>query len=161
MKFRKLNPAWQAITLGALSGMRSVAGPAIASHILSNRVSYKFSKTPLAFMQTKNVAGTLKVFAAAEFVADKMPFAPNRTDAPGLVVRVLAGSLAGASVYRVNNGNRFIGAVLGGAAALASTFGSFYLRRVIVKKTKIADPLIGAMEDVLVAGAALSLAYGR
>lgn len=157
MKFRRLNPAWQAITLGALSGMRSAAGPAIASHILSNRVSYRFSKTPLAFMQTKNVANALKVFAATELVADKMPFAPNRTDAPGLVVRVLAGSLAGASIYRANNGNRYIGAVLGGAAAFASTFGSFYLRKAIGKKTKIADPLIGALEDVLVAGAALSL----
>lgn len=157
MKFRKLNPAWQAITLGALSGMRSVAGPAVASHILSNRVSYKFSKTPLAFMQTKNVSGALKVFAATESVADKMPFTPNRTDAPGLAVRFLAGALAGASVYRANNGNLYVGVVLGGAAALASTFGSFYLRKAIVKKTKIADPLIGAVEDILIAGAAWRL----
>jgi uncharacterized membrane protein len=137
MKFRKLNPAWQAITLGALSGMRSVAGPAIASHLLSNRVSYKFSKTPLAFMQTKNVSGALKVFAATESVADKMPFTPNRTDAPGLAVRFLAGALAGASVYKANAGNQYIGAVLGGAAALASTFGSFTCVKPLLKKQKL------------------------
>ena len=42
-------------------------------------------------------------------------------------------------------------------SAFASTYGSYYLRKSTVKKTKLFDPLIGAIEDALVIGAGVGL----
>ncbi|WP_295796112.1 hypothetical protein [Mucilaginibacter sp.] len=82
-----------------------------------------------------------------------MPNTPNRIAAGGVVGRCLAGSLAGASIYKATGNNALIGALLGSAVALGSTFGSYYLRRFVVAKTDIFDPYIGAIEDAVVAGA--------
>jgi len=46
---------------------------------------------------------------------------------------------------------------LGSASAAASTYLSFILRKNTVKKTKIFDPIIGAIEDALVVGAGIGL----
>jgi hypothetical protein len=65
--------------------------------------------------------------------------------------------LAGASIYKASGNNVLQGALLGSVAALGSTFGSFLLRRDIVNKLNIFDPLIGAIEDALVVGAGVGL----
>jgi uncharacterized membrane protein len=95
----------------------------------------------------------MKLLALGEAVGDKLPKTPNRIAAGGLVGRCLAGSLAGASIYKARGNNALVGALLGSAVALGSTFGSYYLRRFVVSKTDIFDPYIGAMEDALVAAA--------
>lgn len=71
---------------------------------------------------------------------------------------MLSGVLAGASIYKAAGGKMGTGALLGGAAALASTFGSYYLRKSTVKSSHIVDPIIGAIEDALVIGGGVGLA---
>lgn len=96
--------------------------------------------------------------AISELVIDKLPSTPNRTMPPVIIVRCLSGALAGASIYKASGGNVITGALLGATAAFASTFGSFYLRKGAVKKTKLFDPIVGAIEDALVIGAGVGLA---
>jgi hypothetical protein len=48
------------------------------------------------------------------------------------------------------------GALIGSVAALGATFGSYLLRKNVVNKTKIFDPVIGSIEDALVIGAGIS-----
>jgi hypothetical protein len=48
----------------------------------------------------------------------------------------------------------YTGAVLGSVAAVAATFGSFFLRKAVVKDLYLFDPLVGTIEDV---GAGMSL----
>jgi hypothetical protein len=50
-----------------------------------------------------------------------------------------------------------IGALIGSAAAFASTFGCYFLRKTIVKNTRINDPWIGALEDTIVISSAIVL----
>jgi uncharacterized membrane protein len=95
MKLKISNPFWQVLSLGLLAGMRSASAPAITSHILSSHRSGMLSKSSLGFMQSKNVSNVLKVIAAGELVADKLPFAPNRIKPFSLFARCLAGSLTG------------------------------------------------------------------
>ncbi len=157
MKFKITKPLWQAVGLGAIAGSRSMLAPAVATRILSNRHSDPLEKSGLNFMQTKPAATAFKLLAASELIGDKMPFAPNRIALPGLTGRVLLGALSGASVYKASGGKAYIGAILGGSAAVLSTFGTFYLRKATVKGTHVLDPVIGAVEDALMLGAGASL----
>jgi uncharacterized membrane protein len=157
MKLKISKPCWQALSLGMLSGMRTTAGPAIASHILSRTTSGHLAKSSLDFMQNGKTAAALKVFAAGELIGDKLPTAPDRIKPAGIVFRCIAGSLAGASVFKASGNNAFTGALIGSAAALGATFGSYYLRKATVKKFHLIDPLVGAAEDALVIGAGVGL----
>ena len=157
MKVKTLNPVWQVLGLGVLAGMRAASAPAITSHILSNHQSGKLSRSPLSFMQSGTTAVITKGFAAIELIGDKLPGTPNRIKSSALIARCLSGALAGASIYKANDYNTFTGALFGSAAAFASTFGSFYLRKSTVRRTKIFDPIIGAIEDALVIGAGIAL----
>ncbi|OKS86638.1 DUF4126 family protein [Mucilaginibacter polytrichastri] len=148
---------WQTLSLGIIAGMRSMAAPAITSHILSHHHSKALEGSPLNLMQSEKVALVLKVLAVSEFVGDKMPSAPNRIKPTALGARFLSGALAGASIYKAAGGNAITGALLGGATAAASTFASFYIRKATVKKTGILDPVIGFIEDALVAGGGAKL----
>jgi len=156
-QLKTAKPFWQVLGLGILAGMRTTSAPVVASQILSRHPSKYLAGSPLRFMQSGNVALGMKVLALGEAVGDKLPKTPNRIAAGGLVGRCLAGSLAGASIYKATGNNALVGALLGSAVALGSTFVSYYLRRFVVAKTDIFDPYIGAIEDVLVAGAGAGL----
>jgi uncharacterized membrane protein len=158
MQLRISKPFWQVISLGTLAGMRSTSAPVITSHILSHHQSKNLEHSPLRFMQSKNVAVALKVLALGEIVGDKLPSAPNRIKPAVIGFRVLSGALAGASIYKASGNNAVIGALLGGSAAFASTYGSFFLRKSTVKISHIIDPVIGAVEDALVIGSGIGLA---
>jgi uncharacterized membrane protein len=157
MKLKISHPFWQVIGLGTLAGMRSSSAPAIASHILSHHQTKNLDRSPLRFMQSKNVAIALKVMAVGEIIGDKLPSAPNRIKPAVLGFRVLSGALAGASVYKATGGKAAMGALIGGAAAFASTFGSFFLRKGTVKSSGLMDPIVGAIEDALVIGSGIEL----
>jgi uncharacterized membrane protein len=157
MKPKKSKAIWQAIGLGTLAGMRTMSAPVVATHILSNHPSKKLAKSPLRFMQSTTVAAVLKVLSVTELVADKLPSTPNRIEPAGVAGRCLSGALAGASIYKAVGGKALTGALVGGAAAIAATYGSYFLRKTIVKANHIADPLIGAAEDALVIGAGIGL----
>jgi uncharacterized membrane protein len=152
-------PIWQALGLGVLAGMRSASAPAVASHILSRRPSGHLAKSTLDFMQSKRTAVIFKILAASELIADKLPSAPNRIKPIGVVFRCISGSLAGASIYKASGKNMLTGALLGSAAALGSTFGSFFIRKNTVNRLNLFDPIAGGVEDVLVVGAGVGLAY--
>lgn len=153
MELKISHPFWQVIGLGALAGMRSTSAPVIVSHILSHHQSKKLDHSPLRFMQSKNVALALKVLAIGEIIGDKLPSAPNRIKPAVLAFRMLSGAFAGASVYKATGGK----VAMGGAAAFASTFGSYFLRKNAVKTSHVIDPIVGAIEDALVIGSGVEL----
>jgi uncharacterized membrane protein len=141
MKLKISRPFWQVLGIGALAGMRTSSAPVIASHILSARHHSRLAHSPLNFMQSRKVAGALKVLSLTELVMDKLPSTPNRIRPAGVVFRCLSGALAGASIYKASGNN----------------VASFALRRGTVKHTHIIDPIIGAIEDALVIGAGVGI----
>jgi uncharacterized membrane protein len=148
---------WQVLALGVLAGMRTTAAPVVASQILSRHPSKHLAGSPLRFMQSPNVALGMKLLALGEVIGDKLPKTPNRIAAGGVISRCAGGALAGASVYKAKGNNPLVGAFIGSAVALGSTYGSYYVRRFVVAKTDIYDPYIGAIEDAVVAGAGAGL----
>jgi uncharacterized membrane protein len=152
------HPFWQVLGIATLAGMRTSSGPAIASQVLSHHYSKRLKSSPLNFMQSKTVANILTGLTVVEVIGDKLPTTPNRTKPAGIIFRGLSGALAGASIYKASGNNVLMGTLIGTAAAVASTFISFGLRKSIVKNTSIIDPIIGALEDALVIGAGVGLA---
>jgi len=158
MKIEKIShPFWQVLGIGTLAGMRTSSAPAITSQILSHHQSKNLKHSPLGFMQSKTVANTLTLLTLSEVIMDKMPNTPNRIRPEGFAFRCLSGALAGASIYKSTGNNVLVGTLLGAASAAAATYVSYIMRKTVVEKTKIFDPIIGGIEDALVLGAGVSL----
>jgi uncharacterized membrane protein len=123
----------RAAVLGTATGARTLLAPAALA--LRGRLG-------------KAAKFAVPVLAAGEIVGDKLPMAPPRVEGPGLVGRVVAGTVSG----RVSGGAR--GARVGAAFALAATYPSQALRAQIVKHTALPDIACAVPEDLLAASAA-------
>jgi uncharacterized membrane protein len=137
------------ISLGIISGMRATFAPAIAAHYLSKQSNTPLAKSKLGFMQSATTAVVTKLLGAAEITTDKLPNTPNRIIAPQIIARVISGALAGAVISTADKANIANGIVIGGATALAATYGTYYLRKFIDDSTFIKEPVTGVLEDAL------------
>jgi uncharacterized membrane protein len=119
------------LLLGAVTGMRSMAGPAV-----------------LASRHGGALKGLVAALAAGEMVADKTPVVGNRTDPAPLAGRALMGALVGGVIARQSRSNPLTGALLGASAAVAMTHLAFQIR----KRLPLPNVLGGALEDAIVIG---------
>jgi uncharacterized membrane protein len=141
----------RAFALGFVCGMRSMLGPALVRPLLA---SAGRRGTPLRTAAVSPLAAALLPIAAAgEFVGDKLPNAPNRTDIPSVIFRSASGAGCGASLFYTKDQPVAAGAVLGLAGALIATYGIFFLRRAAGEKLRLPNLVLGLIED----GAALAL----
>ncbi len=123
----------QTVALGAITGMRSMAGPAA----LAQR--YGGIWKPL-----------LAVMAAGEMIADKAPGIPDRTDPLPLAGRALMGALVGGVIAHEEEGNLLLGAALGAATAVLAAHLAYHAR----KGLPVSSTLGGMIEDGMVMGIA-------
>ncbi len=135
MSFR--HPYARALLLGLVAGSRSMTP--IAAIALASR-------------RHRAIALGL---AGSELVGDKLPRTPSRLAAGPLVGRFAIGVFAGAWAVRTGGlAARMIGALLGACGAAIGAYGGHAARVRIGKRVRIADPWIGAAEDVLAVGGA-------
>jgi len=120
----------ETLALGAITGMRSMAGPAILA---------------------RRYGGILKpvtaLFAAGEMAVDKTTVVGDRTDAIPLAGRAVMGALVGGIIARENHGNVVFGAAVGAAAAFMGAHLAFRLRKQLPE-----GPMGGFIEDGVVMG---------
>jgi len=122
--------------LGFVCGLRSMLGPAL-----------------IAGAAPPGVKVLLRLLSAGELVADKLPKTPNRI-APGpLVGRIVSGTIVGAVVCNAAKKSPWLGGLLGGAAAVAGSYGGYYGRRALAQR--LPAPIVAVAED------ALAVALGR
>ncbi|AHM58856.1 hypothetical protein D770_02945 [Flammeovirgaceae bacterium 311] len=157
MKINKNNVARLSAGLGAVAGMRTTIAPAVLSHYLSHNPKKSLAKSKLGFMQSSTAAVVTKILTAAEIVADKLPAAPNRIIFSQTLPRVLSGAFVGAVVYKAGKQSSVEGILIGGASALAATYASFYIRKLLGKIPLVKDPLLGVIEDVVAVRSASSM----
>ncbi|MGH3146128.1 MAG: DUF4126 family protein [Rubrobacter sp.] len=138
-----------AIGLGAISGLRSMSGPALVSRAAANG-SLPLEHTPLSFLGSPLVSKILLVAALGELVGDKLPANPSRTATPPLLGRVVSGALVGAAVFASGGRRAAFGAVLGSSAAVAAAFAGERLRALAGEKTGLPDPVFALVEDAVV-----------
>lgn len=134
--------------------MRSFSGVALVAFMLSRHPSKSLQRShlPFKYLQLPVVANTLAVLALGEFVGDKLPTTPNRTDFLPLTGRFVFGAFTGATLLKAKNGNSVSGLILGGICALTVAFASFYLRKSVTGPHKLSNAAAGLIEDCLVLG---------
>ena len=124
----------RAAGLGAVTGLRSMTGLAATSRELADRwwLGRRASRLE-QWLADDTVAAGLTILAAGELIADKMPGVPDRvTPGPllgrGAIGAVLGGIAAGPE-------RRGLGALVGAAAALLSSYVGWLLRGEIGRAT--------------------------
>lgn len=122
------------LTLGALSGVRSMAG-----------------LTTLAARRGGPLHTGLLLLSAGEMVADKTSLVGDRTDALPLVGRAACGAVVGALIAAEGHEDLLVGGLVGAATAVVATHLA-YQWRTRVAPTGAAG---GVIEDALV----LAVAY--
>lgn len=143
----------QMIGLGVIAGMRATFAPAFISNYFSKHANAAISSSGLKFLGSPITSTVTKALVAMEIAGDKSPSAPDRTSSPQIYIRVASGALAGAAVAKANGQGLVKGILIGGIAALAGSFGAFYLRKYIDTLPHIKDVYTGAAEDAIALGA--------
>ena len=139
----------KALGLGAISGLRSLSGPAFVSRAAS-RGDLNLDGTTLAFLGSPRVSKALLLMALAELLGDKLPVTPSRTALLPLLGRAASGGLVGAASF-VSEGRRAsTGILLGSSAAIAAAFAGEWLRTLAVEKTALPGPIVALAEDAIV-----------
>ncbi|HEX6709455.1 MAG TPA: hypothetical protein VF068_03915 [Rubrobacter sp.] len=137
--------ASRALALGAISGLRSLSGPAFVSH-----GHLDLEGTPLAFLGSPRLSKALVLMALGELVGDKLSITPSRTSPPVLLWRAVSGGLVGGASF-VSEGRRATrGVVLGSSSAIAAAIAGERLRDLAGRKTGLPDPLLALAEDAVV-----------
>jgi len=138
-----------AAALGALTGMRSMAGPMLLTQELSERPAGGDNIVE-RFLASEGAARLLTLMAGGEMLADKSPAMPDRTDALPLAGRAVIGSLTAAAFAIHRRHSVFVPAAVGAASAVVSTFAAYHARRLVTRKLHVPQRLMGLMEDAVV-----------
>ena len=139
----------RALGLGAISGLRSLSGPAFVSRAAS-RGDLNLEGTFFAFLGSPRLSKALLLMELGEFVGDKLPMAPSRTSLPPLLGRAASGALAGAALFASKDRRAASGAVLGSSAAVAAAFTGERLRSLVSATTGLPNPVVALAEDAIV-----------
>jgi hypothetical protein len=132
----------QTITLGAMTGVRTMSGPVCAAQL-----------HPKSGLHRARIV--VDVLAVMESLADKFLPLPPRSSAVPLIGRAATGALLG---YFVAKSNRAAFALLGAASAAAAAILAVRVRRTITTQLRVPDVVVGFAEDAALAGAGLALA---
>lgn len=145
---RSNNDVWKAAGFGVLAGMRTLTAPAFLAHELSRKPSRRL-KRALPGLTSKRVSQRLRVLALGEMVADKSPKALSRIDRRLIGGRVIAGAITGAAVSRDRKGARLGFAIVGAAAAIASSYFFYGFRSLVSGRLRVPNLVAGLFEDGL------------
>ena len=142
-----------AFLIGFFAGLRSLTAPAVtawAVHLGWLRIA-----RPLSLIGEIPSVVILTVLAVGELVVDKLPKAPNRTSAPGLIARIVTGGLAGACVAAGGGQGALLGALLGGVGGVAGCFLGFQARTRLARASGTRDLYVALLEDLIAVGGCL------
>ena len=130
----------EAAVIGVACGLRTFSGPATLA-VRGQLGDGWVSKAAL-------------VAAGGELVGDKLPFTPQRTDAPALAGRIASAAYCG---YRLGGPG---GAGLAAVAAVGSAFAGMQARAQVRHALKLPDIVVAVGEDAATYGLA-RLAVGH
>lgn len=143
-----------AAIIGLVAGMRSMMAPALVSRFLDGRRK-KEDAFPMRLLGHPWAPTITAMMAAGELIGDKLPMTPPRIEAPSLFGRAASGALCGAAIGIRHKTSVGATTLVGGAAAVASTYAMYHLRRAMGERLNIPDVAVAVGED------ALAISLGR
>lgn len=142
------------LALGTATGLRSMLGPALLSRAAARGELDDIEDTPFVLLADPRTSKVLALLATGETVADKTPVIPSRAAAPVLIQRAAFGAACGFALYAARRMDGQVGALLGGAAAVAGALAGQGFRQAANRGG--APPLLPALaEDALALGLGL------
>jgi uncharacterized membrane protein len=144
--------------LGFVGGLRSITPFAVLSLLRRGNDNSGSPSDPLQYLSTPVARIITSVLAVGELVGDKLPFTPSRLSPGSLAGRVVIGALVGWAICRQSNQSPIIGAILGAVGAASGSAAGYYARTWLAKVTKLPDPVLGVVEDLLAVGAGALIA---
>ncbi len=135
------------VALAAISGVRSMAAPALLARAASRGDLSGLRSTPFTYLGDDRAAWLLQALMVGEMIGDKTPFIPSRTAAGPLLGRALSGALVGSALFASRGRQTLSGALLGAASALAGVYTVDRLRSAATQGLGLPDPLFGLLED--------------
>ena len=156
--FIEVSPdAARTATFAAISGVRSMAAPALLARAVGRGDVSGLRTTPFAPLGHARTATILQALMVGEMIGDKTPLIPSRTSAGPLFGRALSGALVGAALFASRKRPGLSGALLGAVSALAGVYAADRLRSATTQGLGLPDPLFGLLEDglILVGGSRL------
>lgn len=142
--------AIKAAGLGAISGIRAAASPALLARAARRGELGGLSDTPFAALGSDRIAALLTVLMIGEMIGDKTPFIPARTSVPAVLGRALSGALVGSALFVSGKRPGVSGALLGVSSALVGVYAIDGLRSYATQSIGVPDPAFGLLEDALV-----------
>ncbi len=141
-----------AFLIGFFGGLRSLTAPAMTAWAVC--LGWLKLERPLSLIGSLPSVVIITIFAIGEYVVDKLPSTPSRTEPMGLIARILMGGLTGACVAAGGGQRVFWGALLGAVGGVAGCFGGYGVRARLTKAT--GKPiLIAVLEDLVAVGGSL------
>ena len=131
--------------LGAVTGLRSFQSVAWLSR------EYAHGRVPMGatalrrWLADDTVCTVVAALSVGELVADKVPGVPARIQPAPLMGRAAIGGAVGALVS--GRDDRVLGAAVGAAAAIAASFGGWFLRTEAARRTRLPDAVFAVIED--------------
>jgi uncharacterized membrane protein len=143
-----------ALFIGLAAGLRSMTAPAIVSWAAHLRLLH-LEHSPFAFMGSKITVIVFSAFAIGEYIVDKLPKTPKRTEPVGLIARIITGGASGGCLYVANGKSMLVGMLLGGVGGVIGAFSGYEARKWLGNTLKVKDVFIAIPEDLI----AILLAY--
>ena len=119
----------ETIAIGAITGMRSMAGPAA-----------------LALRHDGVLPRVVALMAAGEMLLDKTSLVGDRVAPIPLAGRALMGAIAGGIIARESRGDVLLGGLVGAAAAVITAHLAYHAR----KRLPMSSEIAGVLEDAIV-----------
>ena len=141
---------FETLGLAAITGLRSMAGPALLSRIIRRGDVERLQGTPFAALGSPKVSAFLRLLMVGEMIADKTPYIPARTSAPALTGRALSGALVGAALFAAAGQRPAIGAMLGVPPAIVADYVGEKFRVRGPEKLGVPSSVLGLIEDGIV-----------
>ncbi len=138
------------LALGLITGVRSMAGPALVSYLATQGLLRGIERSRLGFLASEMACKWLGAAAVSEAMADKLPGAPGRNSLPLMTGRAAAGALVGAAVSISAGKPVAAGAALTGSVAAATSWLAYHIRTGMTQKLKLPNMLVGLAEDAAV-----------
>jgi uncharacterized membrane protein len=146
-----------ALGIGVIAGLRALTAPTTVSWA-AHLGWIQLAGSHLSWMGSIITAGILTLLAIGEIVNDKLPKTPPRTALPSIVIRMVLGGFAAATLSIGIGGSPWVGALLGVVGALIGTFGGYYVRTGLVKALHSPDWPVALIEDAVAICGGLFLA---
>jgi uncharacterized membrane protein len=136
-----------AFLIGFFAGLRSLTPPAATAWAVY--LGWLRLEGPLALIGSLASVLIFTLLAVVELVADKLPQTPKRTAPPGLIARIVTGSLTGACVPAGAAQGIFLGALLGAIGGVVGCFLGYQARTGLVKTLRVLDIYVALVEDLV------------